>query len=220
MHPLPSSSSFPPPLSLINPEKARKRFGEQAVDLLIEMTHAGDARADAVIQEAETPGSDVKRQLTRGIKEGLRCINHPSESLRAFLEETERLPDWVDPHRLQRGSEAFLSIGPIWRLLAPGAASLPPPIAGASQSRSTRLADAEPICSKPHPDSRSCLFSVHARERVRPNSLSAQCDLPRSATIAASSCAFIRRRKGDRWTEHHLRNLEPELHSGVLPALS
>lgn len=124
MQPCSSSSPFTPPLSLINLKMARERFGEQAVNLLIEMAHTGDTRADAVIQETEVPGLDVKRQLKVGIKEGLDSLPHPSPGLRTFLEETERLPDWVEPHRLEHGSQAFLSIGPIWRLLALGAGSL------------------------------------------------------------------------------------------------
>src|SRR5581483_7563904 len=115
MQPFSPSSFFPPPLSLIKLDEARERFGEQAVNLLIEMIYTGDALADAVIQEAETPGLDVKSQLKEGIKEGLGSLAHPAPGLQAFLEEAEHIPDWVEPHRLERGSEAFLSIGPIWR---------------------------------------------------------------------------------------------------------
>ncbi|GHO90943.1 hypothetical protein KSF_009910 [Reticulibacter mediterranei] len=44
MHPLSSPYPFTPPLSLINTEKARKRFGERAVDLHIEMAHIGGSQ--------------------------------------------------------------------------------------------------------------------------------------------------------------------------------
>src|SRR5690242_3552405 len=116
---MPSIDNQPlvPPRSLVNLEAARQRFGSQKVDLLIEMTHTGDEKADAVIKELVEGGSEARRKLKVGIRQGLAAVDEAGPALRAFLEEVERRPDWVEEERLKRGSEAYLSIGQMWTIL-------------------------------------------------------------------------------------------------------
>src|SRR2546427_482585 len=112
------------PRSLLNLDAARKRFGAQKVDLLIAMTQRGDARADAVIREVGEGRTEAARKLNVGIKQGLAAVDDAGPALRAFLEEVEHLPDWVEQDRLRRGSEANLSIGQLWTTLSLGPGSL------------------------------------------------------------------------------------------------
>lgn len=120
----PSPRAFKPPRSLINLDVARQRFGEQKVNLLIELTRAGDALADAVIREVEMLGPAASRQLNQGITHGLKTLDDPPPAIRAFLEAAERIPDWVDPESLRRGCEAYLFIGNIWITFSLGPGSL------------------------------------------------------------------------------------------------
>lgn len=125
MEPLsPSPQAFLPPRSLINLDAARQRFGEQQVNLLIELTHSGDALADAVIKEVETLGPATSRQLNQGIMHGLKTVDDSPPAIRAFLEAAERLPDWVDMESLKRGCEAYLFIGTVWITFSLGPGSL------------------------------------------------------------------------------------------------
>jgi hypothetical protein len=112
------------PRSLINLEAARQRFGAQKVDLLIDLMYTGDALADAVLAELDAAGPQAGRQLARAISQGLASLEEPTPAIRAFFEQVERLPDWVDMERLQRGSAYTLSIGSLWLIFSLGPGSL------------------------------------------------------------------------------------------------
>ncbi len=120
----PPLSPSTPPKSLIHLEAATQRFGPQKVALLIELSQMGDPLADAIIQEIEDLGPDVGRNLKLGITQGLAALQNPPPALQAFLSTTELLPTWVDIARLNRGSDAYLSIGNTWILLSLGPGSL------------------------------------------------------------------------------------------------
>jgi hypothetical protein len=109
---------------LINLESARQRFGSQKVNLLIEMMQKGDVLADALIQELETADSTQRQQLQQGISQGLQSLVDPTPAVQAFLESVERVPEWVEQERLQRGSDANLFIGTTWLLFSLGPGSL------------------------------------------------------------------------------------------------
>lgn len=119
-----STPALTPPRSLIELDKARQRFGAQKVNLLVTLTQTSDDLADALIQELEDLGPEATHKLNLGIRQGLQRVDIPPPALRAFLEEFEHLPDWVDLERLKRGSEAALSIDNLWTLLALGPGSL------------------------------------------------------------------------------------------------
>ncbi|WP_161977899.1 oxygenase MpaB family protein [Dictyobacter kobayashii] len=72
----------------------------------------------------EELGTEAREKLNRGISHGLKTVDHPSPAIQAFLEDIERYPNWVEMERLQRGSEAFLSIGSTWLTLSLGPGSL------------------------------------------------------------------------------------------------
>ena len=122
--PSPANPALIPPSNLSHLDAARERFGMEKVDLLIAMAYAGDELADAVIKEIEALGPDASRKLNLGIRHGLKSLADPSPAIRAFLEAAEHLPDWVDPQRLQRGSESYLSIGNVWITFSLGPGSL------------------------------------------------------------------------------------------------
>jgi hypothetical protein len=119
-----STPALTPPQSPIKLDKARQRFGKQKVDLLITLTYCSDDLADALIEECDELGLEAKHKLNLGISQGLQQVDVPSPALRAFLEEVEYFPDWVDLERIKRGSEAALSIGQLWTLLALGPGAL------------------------------------------------------------------------------------------------
>ncbi|GLV53888.1 hypothetical protein KDH_07390 [Dictyobacter sp. S3.2.2.5] len=122
--PLPATQTSTPPTSLIRLEEARQRFGDQKVQLLIELMYTGDTLADAVIKELEELGFEARAKLNSGIKEGLEVVEQPSPAIQAFLQQVESYPAWVDKERLQRGSEAFLSVGNVWLTFSLGPGSL------------------------------------------------------------------------------------------------
>jgi hypothetical protein len=119
-----TAQNSPHPFSLINLDAARRRFGEQKVDLLITLTQTIDPLADALIQELEQSGMQGARQLNLGIRQGLQAIDSPPPALHAFLTEVEHIPGWVNRERVERGAEAYLSLGAVWTTLALGPGSL------------------------------------------------------------------------------------------------
>ena len=112
------------PRSLLHLDAARQRFGEQKVNLLIELMYTGDARADAVLKELEGLGPEASRLLQAGISQGLASLDNPPPAIQAFFADVERVPAWVDQECLQRGSTASLSIGNLWISLSLGPGSL------------------------------------------------------------------------------------------------
>lgn len=91
------------------------------------LLHVGDPLADALLDELAAEPTQATA-LGRGIAEGLGALREAGVSLgpalRAFLEEVERIPAWVDPAILAAGSESYLQVGDLSVSLALGPGAL------------------------------------------------------------------------------------------------
>lgn len=83
----------------------------------------GDPLADAVMRELEVHDSNARKTLQRGIAEGLASLDSAPPAITAFLENCEQAGA-AATDAMQRGSEAYLSIGATWIALALGPGSL------------------------------------------------------------------------------------------------
>lgn len=102
----------------------KQRFGEDKVAILTDLFQQGDPLADAVIQVFDGIGAASSRDLNRGIIEGAQAVSDAPSALHEFLAETEHRPAWVEPERLRRGAEAYLTIGNLWITLSLSTGSL------------------------------------------------------------------------------------------------
>jgi hypothetical protein len=92
---------------LKNLGRAREEFGDLA-DRYLYFTEQGDPLADALVAELATlPQTDGHKLLTQAIEDGLASIPDPPPALRAFFEEVERVPFWVDWDLMKKGSDTF-----------------------------------------------------------------------------------------------------------------
>ncbi|WP_157465302.1 oxygenase MpaB family protein [Deinococcus apachensis] len=113
-----------PPQSLVNLDVARRRFGDDAVGRLAHMVQLADPLADAADAELRLHGETARRQLRAGLLHGRQFVGEDLPAVRALLAEAERVPAWVEPRRLERGSQAYLAIGNVWITLSLGPGSL------------------------------------------------------------------------------------------------
>jgi len=112
------------PASIRQPDAFAAAFGSDALDLMIEMARKGDDLADAVVADlAHAPPRD-RDMLADGISNGLGSLDAPRKPLRDLLIQAESLPAGVDQASLARGSEAYLSIGPLWLTIVLGPGSI------------------------------------------------------------------------------------------------
>jgi hypothetical protein len=86
---------------------------------------AGDALADAVVEEIHGEGGHERRvQLQDGIQNGLASLKNPSPAIGALLESAEAVPGWVDPDLIKRGPRPWFSTPAAVHLIALSAGSL------------------------------------------------------------------------------------------------
>lgn len=113
-----------PPFNIINRADIIERFGSDKLALLLEMAAAGDALADSTVFELSQAPVDTQGILDTGIRKGRDNLQSPPDAVGALLEQTETIPQWVDETSIQRGSEAYLSIGSLWLTISLGPGSL------------------------------------------------------------------------------------------------
>ncbi|WP_416975064.1 oxygenase MpaB family protein [Streptomyces sp. 4F14] len=102
------------PKRIVDLEAARRRQGTKA-DHVLSLLTAGDPLADAVIVELDLHGSQARRALDAGLRNGLASLGHrPPEAVAALLRQLEATPSWVDPLKLHRGDVVSLSVPPMW----------------------------------------------------------------------------------------------------------
>lgn len=106
-----------PPARMVDVVGARRRFGP-SVDVLATMMRTGDPLADAVVADR------VPRQVIDDVLHRRRPSGPVPASLEALRAQLESVPDWVEPDRLRRGSQAYLGIGATWMQLLLGPGSL------------------------------------------------------------------------------------------------
>lgn len=112
------------PASIRQPETFAAAFGSDALELMAEMACKGDDLADAVVADlADAPARD-RDMLADGIANGLASLNAPRDALRHLFVQAESLPADVNQASIARGSEAYLSIGPLWLTIALGPGSI------------------------------------------------------------------------------------------------
>lgn len=99
------------PSRFIGVDAARARFGPR-VDRVGAFLSQGDPLADQVVEtSAEMPPGEGFRLFSRAAAQGIASVPEAPESFRAFFTETERVPVWVDPDRMERGRRLFLRYG-------------------------------------------------------------------------------------------------------------
>ncbi|BBC30933.1 hypothetical protein SGFS_022270 [Streptomyces graminofaciens] len=102
------------PERVVDLEAARRRHGAQA-DRMLTLLTAGDPLADAVIAELDLYGTQARRALDAGLRNGLASLDEqPPTAVAALLKQLETTPSWVDPLMLHRGDVVSLSVPPIW----------------------------------------------------------------------------------------------------------
>jgi hypothetical protein len=96
---------------MIGIDAARERFGP-AVDRFGELLRVGDPLADAVVEAyAARPGGSGRAALQRALTHGVDAVDDAPEALRAYFDEVERVPAWVDQEALTRGGELLFRAG-------------------------------------------------------------------------------------------------------------
>lgn len=113
-----------PPFNIVNREQILERFGAEALAQVLDMAAEGDPLADDAVQALRQAPKAQRGSLEAGIRQGLRSLVGPPEAVRRILADAETMPDWLDKGSLQRGSEAALTIGPLWMSISLGPGSL------------------------------------------------------------------------------------------------
>ncbi|WP_460072934.1 oxygenase MpaB family protein [Streptomyces sp. YKOK-I1] len=102
------------PERVVNLDEARVRHGAKAENMAV-MAMMGDPLADAVIAELDGLGKEGRRILNSGLQVGLSQLSEePPKGIKAFLEQVEAVPAWVDPAMLDQGEVVTHSVPPMW----------------------------------------------------------------------------------------------------------
>jgi hypothetical protein len=102
---------------MVNLSAARARFGDRVDRLagyLLRVDPLADAAVDAI--DAMPPGAGWEL-VRRALEHGLAAIPEAPAALRAFFQEVERVPVWVDWDLLDRGGAVLLRSGAIGGLV-------------------------------------------------------------------------------------------------------
>lgn len=107
----------PAPVFADAPERLKRRaeaaamFGERAEVYARAMTE-GDRLADPVTAEVRLDQTGKARaDLEAALEGGLAAVTTPSAALVALMQQVERVPEWVDWAKIERGGVAILSRG-------------------------------------------------------------------------------------------------------------
>ncbi len=99
------------PTRFIGLEAARAKFGARA-DRIAGFLLDADPLADAVVAAAsELPPGEGFRLFAEAAAHGIRTLPHAPEAFHAFFTETETVPAWADPARMEAGRRLFLRYG-------------------------------------------------------------------------------------------------------------
>lgn len=80
--------------------------------------HKGDPLADAVVGWMHETGHKKARAIIeRATEHGIASIDDPAPALKAFFEQVEFIPLWVDPAKLDLGCDAHRRTGPMAELV-------------------------------------------------------------------------------------------------------
>lgn len=106
-------------------DEARRRFGDEKVEMICRSVFETDTAADRLVEAfAALPGGAGWRMLDAALRDGLDAVPDAPPELAAFLEEALTPPDWVDVDLVDRGAVAWWRAGGQLQLLALTAGSL------------------------------------------------------------------------------------------------
>ena len=100
------------------------QFGTDRADLAGWALTTGDPLADAVVADIHDGHPQARQSVQRGIRDGLDSLVDPPDSVVAFLNDTERLPDYADDELLDHGSAPFFTMPPPVHLISLSAGAL------------------------------------------------------------------------------------------------
>jgi hypothetical protein len=100
------------PERFTNVEKARARFGDR-VDRLAPYLFKVDTLADAVVETIEKMPAKGWAMFSQAAARGIATVDGAPDSFRAFFDQTERVPVWVDWDAIDRGGDALFKAGPL-----------------------------------------------------------------------------------------------------------
>lgn len=112
------------PKCLKNREGFLSLYGEDKLQLMLDMANEADLISDQVVAEQARAKRGGKESIRKGVEEGLSALTNPSPALSAFLQESEQLPDWVDQNTLVKGAENYLTVNALWQSVSLGPGSL------------------------------------------------------------------------------------------------
>lgn len=99
------------PSRYVRVEAARARFGDR-VDRIAPFLTRADPLADAVVEASAAMPRGVGFALfEKAAARGISSVPEAPAAFRALFAETERVPAWVDPIRVERGRRLFLRYG-------------------------------------------------------------------------------------------------------------
>ena len=111
------------PARFDNPLAARARYGDR-VDRLAPFLLAVDPLADAVVTAIEAMPQGLGWQMfTDAAAHGIAHVPNAPEPFRAFFDQVERIPAWLDWKTIDRGGDVLMRAGPIGGIVL-GAKSL------------------------------------------------------------------------------------------------
>ncbi len=99
------------PERYINRQEARRVYGPLA-DRFAAAYWELDPLADAAVDELSAEGGAGHAKLDRALASGIDAVDDAGPRLRAFFDEVERTPSWVDWDRVEHGARTYQRIGP------------------------------------------------------------------------------------------------------------
>ncbi len=100
------------------------QFGADRADLAGWALTTGDPLTDAVVADIHDGHPQARTAVQLGIRNGLDSLVDPPNSVRAFLTDTERLPEYADGDLLDHGSAPFHTMPPAVHLISLSAGAL------------------------------------------------------------------------------------------------
>lgn len=100
----------------VNREEARRRFGPRA-DQYGASQLRGDPLADAVVAWLHRAGPRGSGMIDLALARGIGAIADPPDELERFFASIDRVPEWVDFARIDRGARVYQRVGPATLLI-------------------------------------------------------------------------------------------------------
>lgn len=94
-----------------NRDEARRLYPDLA-DAYGRALLRGDPLADALARWLAETGPLGRAQFERALARGIGAVDGPAEPLARFFAQIDRVPDWVDFRRIDRGARVYQRVGP------------------------------------------------------------------------------------------------------------